>query len=1114
MSLSTPVLLALSSLRPSIKASSSPSRISNLPPGSFLIEKIDVKYLITESTSVDVSLSVVEQSINKSFDCLWSVQQSLIFLNNHQLVNGSQMTIGVDMQELKNIQQGFLIGFDSLEVVFPYSDNPIGQNVFELIKSATIVQSVLDPIQSGRPPRSIKVKIDYFSFSLLDDLFEVKLETIYLFKQRKYGDVVKRRSYLENKISDRGFSKIVADSLRDELTVKESRLWIEGVQKVLSKQKASRDLVSITCRGIELLLGEEEWFSNEEEILNFVKNCDEYDTSCHLQHFLPFNLLLSLHQLSIKLRDFEPILTCELFSITGPLILSDSSTFTEQLVPVSFKMPMTNPPYLLSTASPTFSKIYSNFEITLSDSLLRYSKCWQPVIDLVSNVFDCHTPPSVVSFPPLRPWDKLRLMMVGRPRIRLLRSTLFLGTSLSPWSWRNCLITRWSSLEIDLNIKNPSRFPIIKISFSDFQGISSLSSGSNLGNTPFSVTFPKSDKYSNVPNSLNSPFGASPQPICKSPLVKAREETNKTIFLFSSLTITSTLVPHSFECNQSRIANEWDRNHVDCDCGCRNVYARHIFPILTPNKTAKMDAIMYLYDPNPRDCFIPTSLTRDQNQLLKSHQYRRVDCFSEVMIDGMSFSLNNLNLTCLLKVLKGMTRGYSVYPVKSWKKAIKNDCWPEADLISPNELIRLLSARLTCKNMSINFSKILNISIDSFSTQSCLFNYLFNLKNPKTSIKRVAAWQFESMISEFRNILVNSSRTNSMFDSSLCMLKSLSFNIPLSSSFITQRRLFNSNYFPSNILNFSGSDASPSVFEVPSFRPILSPQQLFSIWRGEERTNISADEICLAIQSPKLKIYELLSLMSNLIPFSLELLTTLNIFSRSQFVVVDYDVPNPLTHLFNQISILIDCPQLALSDTIVLAGSLFSVRIHNLCEIKANCVGFRCLLAPIVAADEGLWAEPDSDLRDITSSVKLFHPLNDPLDVSVWYRIDENSLTCSIPLVNSSVSASDFKTFIHALQCLSESVPTHAIMDLQDFFGSDSKSTSGPNPVSIKFNIDNAEVSLNHDSVLFFKSIVKNIKFHDSLDSSNKKAVDSVLTFEKVQCFSYLESESSSFSKS
>ncbi|KAL0219237.1 hypothetical protein P9112_004890 [Eukaryota sp. TZLM1-RC] len=1081
-SLSTPILLSLPSLRSEITPSDGPFVVSSGSKVGVNIQNFDIDLFLTDKTKI--SIMTRSFSVTDSVSQMISIGLLNFSIKNTQILSMSINSIGFQEDFNPQLQQPIIITSQSFKVKLPFANNPLGVHFFEFFKILPIILYAIDPIQSGRPPRSIKFSMSNFEVSIMDDCFESRLGVIFVAQRRRISDLLRREAYLEQKIKDRGITSMAAEELKRKLNEKESKLWIDSINTILeNKKEIPSTLFSLSGSDCTINLLEQEWFKERATIQSFLIDevLDDVSTGqndVEKQDLLPLFLDISIPNICARIRNFEPLISCELFNINGPLIVGDSRTFLEQLVPVNFTMiPSPQNPskiwHLLTNASPTFTKMYNNLYISLFDGIVRFSKSWQPSLNLLSHVLDTHSPPSVVSMPTLQPWDKLRLMLVGRPSVSLVRTSLFIGSSLSPHSWRNYLLMRIQELLLVLNKKNSDQLALISLSIKGLDASAVVANDSCLSVTPLtSLQTPDRPPYSD-------PFGRSP--LALSPHVKSsplsvslfkQPINDKSILSFEELSIQILLKTHSKRCKMAEINRKLGVGGVVVDheafCTCSSPTYDSLFPIVKPHKPSTMMAVCYDFElDSDNQMMSPLKLKDEQLEILKHHEYGRIDPLVSLSSVNMQANISVTSLSCLLRVSKSFQRTISVFP-------FSNKSNNSRDLLEVPDLIRKMSLILDMNNTCVRASKHLHVSIGTSRAHVLLFNQIFKYSEFQPYMRFVSFYSLLSVKAFVTNIDIG----NPSF-TSLGLIEKFIVDIPL---------LDNVNL--------------PTSCDVTDHY-ISSPIACYTDWRrdiNESKPVVLPESTSIAIKSPKICLSSLCKHLNDLTAWLDGVSKTLDAFSRyskshstllSEKLVNELKVNQP-----QQLEVFIDVPQLALSDSFLITCSKIIICIAN-STVNVSSDKIQALVAPEIGCDEFLWAEPESSIRNGVAEVSLFHSIALPFSVS--FTKSSHGLRLHVPALIVSLDRSSYLLVVDGINALTSALPNN------------SDSESKPLPLSI--TVDYMDASFLADGEMFTKVILEEINYTETIDVVDESCYKSnvVVALSKALATSFLVPECSPF---
>ncbi|KAL0211956.1 hypothetical protein RCL1_005582 [Eukaryota sp. TZLM3-RCL] len=1147
--LNTCTILALSNLMDRPVPSIKPFELRSIIPINVFTNSVNICIEISASTTVNLQL--LQISNGSSIENLLNLNAFTLDINDFPLLNSKFIVLGFDEHENLKIQQPVLLNLEQCLLKIPHYTTPLDKNLLEILKIVSIALGVLDPVTSGRPPRSIVLSINNFSLEVADSQLDSKIGQINLLKRKRFSDFSKRESYLESKLKDKSVAKTAALEYKSRWHEKEASLWIEAAKKNLNFKEIP-PLCKIFSQKLSVCLWEEEWFSIQSEVEKFVANCDVHSEIFKNQLLLPFFAEILFQDFSIILRDYEPLIMSQSFLISGPIVVGDSSTVIEHLVPLSIALPKSvKIPFIVTNASPTATNIYHNLKIKMEDSVIRYANSYRPALELLTACLNPLSPPSVVQFPNLFWADKLRLSMVGNISFEILRSSVFIGTSTSPYSWRNCCFVQFSEFLFDIDSSHlQSVHSLVYLQMKDLNLFAIGCSDDLSLVTPIATSAVPRQQH-DVRRMEESPF-RSPVPTPGSPHPKSIRNSllfqavshalpsqislsnDKKIFSCTDFKLFFVVEAHSKCCLLSRIPKQSNliEAQIDTCCCVKSVSFRSVFPCVAQKKSALIAAVTYDFSTKSRPLFTPLRLSESQLTHLSYHEFGRFDLHTDLILTDCHVTLSPCVLACLVRLKKSLTTSIPRFP---FMKPVKNS-------LPMSAYTRSVSCRLLTQNFTLNIGDSLAlITVDRVRSDLFANLNIFYLNNPNNYLRLIMNWDLL-----FANLYVSEASCHALVNgilTSCATVKSLNICLPFTSSppcfalSLKPSDLFNGEFKVARVRigvekerkvcgSLSSPLATPStrlndstrLFQsIPvEFDPLFEPSHHLSLTHPDQSflfpptSCLSAE---LLICSPRLTLPEFGSFVQHLFISFTSLVPLLNYINTPSSTFSHVLASSITASLFPRKSlsatVFIDCPQVLITsttaDSTVIAGSRL-VLSYSSNNLSLNLSLFRVFLVPLIGAEDNSFAEPDDAVRR-GSDPKLLHPLMKPFDCTINYSLSKNSIVLSLPFLSISLDKRAYKSLISAMNVASSCV------DLPKSSPGKSDQSFVVDSIALSVLVDNVELRLLSDSVLFLLITLVDIKLTDTHDSLRKTAIDTVASLGNISIVSFIEEDGNSFKK-
>ncbi|XP_064424989.1 bridge-like lipid transfer protein family member 2 [Latimeria chalumnae] len=362
-------------------------------------------------------------------------------------------------QNLKN--RVWMFNFASLAVEFPYQYD-FSSTFDQAINIQKWLKSLHRKVRStARLPPDLVFLVGQFSFTFLDDMFEVKLRDNYELMKDESKESAKRLQLLDARVAAlrKQHGELLParkiEELYASLERKNIEIYIQRSRRLYANTPMRKSLLTWNMSDLEIIALADDSFHGVDRVIEQMKGIDGVSPcpkdglslvtqwcrmiKCSVKYFL------------VRIRDYPRYLfEIRDWVLRGKLIGAEQEGCLREHHKQLIKL---GDPWGDATVQRNMPslKFYHDFHSEISLYTIVWGPCWDPAWTLIGQAVDLLTKSSVDPSPPLSWWDKSRLLFHGRWVMDIEQANLHQLAAEDPYNTTENMHWEWSKLNFDWN---------------------------------------------------------------------------------------------------------------------------------------------------------------------------------------------------------------------------------------------------------------------------------------------------------------------------------------------------------------------------------------------------------------------------------------------------------------------------------------------------------------------------------------------------------------------------------------------------------------------------------------------------------------------------------------
>ncbi|OUC47049.1 putative metal cation transporter, ZIP family [Trichinella nativa] len=394
----------------------------------------------------------VAVTVERNVRLNWSPVLHMIFLNVYKSTNALQFNFSsLKIAYLDDVPQ-----FETCSVSIICDNYPIF--LFKICNTWKWLRS----LHFNNPTGTVlfsdwHIKIQSFSLELCDDPFEVKLNDNYMLMMDECCEARRRHAILKRRLARRNvaspfYPKSDEHELYMGLQRKNASIYIQRSNTLYNGKPSRTGLFTWYVDFVDLVVIADSDLFGSEKLSSEIRTLDADSPWPWNPSFgILFGRYVDFHfdKLFARMRDYPlPYLDVSDCSIRGKLIgcemKGDENSEQEFNFVVGHKFGDVTLRHFLALL-----KYFYDLNTVIGELRWTYGPCWDPCLSMISACWELVNRPSLDPSPRLPFWDRIRLLLHGRLRVRCGQVVTSILASADPYNGTERLECTWDQLILE-----------------------------------------------------------------------------------------------------------------------------------------------------------------------------------------------------------------------------------------------------------------------------------------------------------------------------------------------------------------------------------------------------------------------------------------------------------------------------------------------------------------------------------------------------------------------------------------------------------------------------------------------------------------------------------------